>query len=397
MYKLRRKTPTVTPAQAARLAEAQEIMAASSARLLELETERLIQERKRAHELKELEKSLKATEKAASAREWSAWLATWGARVVPFLPLFLVNTMAVFGQLGWGRENLTQVGASPDDLARWVVALMFAATLESIALFLAYYANRALDRGDSATALYLAAFGVAGLVAGVNYSHYADGEEITFLTLDVPGPSAMAVVFALCSVASPWLWRIKHRDANRNKLHALGVIDAKAVRLGMARKIWHPVRSFKVMWHATWSGETNPAKAVADWEEINSAKIQARTERAATGWHWRGRKALNATETVVEVVQEETPTDTGADELEAPQAPERPALETAPHTPGTWEAKYPAGWEALTKTHEAGNPISQRQLSASYTGGNRHHARALIAEHTEWRLINSGNGSRPSA
>lgn len=394
MYKLRRKTPTVTPTQAAKLAEAQEIMAASSARLLELETDRLIQERKRAHELKELDKSLKATEKAAKSREWSAWLAAWGARVVPFLPLFLVNTMAVFGQLGWGRENLTQVGASPDDFARWAVALMFAATLESIALFLAYYANRALDRGDSATALYLAAFGVASLVAGVNYSHYAGDEKVTLLGLiGVPGPSAMAVVFALCSVASPWLWRIKHRDANRAKLHDLGVIDAKAVRLSMARKLWHPIRSFKVMWHATWTGETNPALAVSHWEEINSAKVQARTERAGTGWHWRGRKAVDASETVVEVVQ-----DTQEPEaVEGPQEPVQAALPPAQPGPGEWGQRYPTGWDALTRTHEAGNPISQRQLSAVHTGGNRHHARALIAEHTEWRLITNGNGSRPSA
>lgn len=376
----------LTPAQAERLAEAELIKARKDAELRELAAAEELKELDRLAAKKDKIKELESKDKSQRSKEWSATVQVWTARFVPFLPLVLVNTMAVFGQLGWGRANLTQVGSSPEDLSRWIIAALFAATLESIALFLAYYANRALDRGDSATALYLAAFTVAAIVAGVNYSHYASAEKISVLGLvNVPGPSAMAVVFAMCSLASPWLWRIKHRDANRNKLHALGVIDAKAVRLSMASKIYYPIRSFKVVRKAVWDRETNPIKAVENWEALRAAKAARKLEDKATK---EARKAAQADAKRVE--DQEDPK-----ELQSPEEPAQPAL-TPPPAPVLPEVatKFPAAWEVLTNTHEAGNPISQRQLAQNYLNGNRHHARDLIKNHTEWRMIHSVNGSR---
>lgn len=395
MISITRKTKApakvLTPAQAERQREADLIAARAAAELRELEAAEELKELERLAARKDKIKELETKDKTVRSTEWSATVQLWTSRFVPFLPLVLVNTMAVFGQLGWGRHNLTQVGSSPDDLARWIIAALFAATLESIALFLAYYANRALDRGDSATALYLAAFTVAGIVAGVNYSHYASPEKISVLGLvTIPGPSAMAVVFAMCSVASPWLWRIKHRDANRNKLHALGVIDSKAVRLSMARKIFYPFRSFQVTRLAVWDGVTSPAEAVANWESVKAAKAARKAEDKAAKDAQKAQKATRAPEKAVEAPEVQ-------DELESPQEPAQPALGApkAPELPQVAQ-KFPAAWEALTKTHEAGNPISQRALAANYLNGNRHHARDLIKNHTEWRLT-SVNGSRPSA
>jgi hypothetical protein len=107
---------------------------------------------------------------------------------------------------------------------------------------------------DSALRLRLAAYGFALVIAAMNYSHYAG-----------PGwsPTFAAVAVALCSAASPWLWGIHTRRVSRDRLMAAGLIEPHALRLGMTRWAWHPIRSAKVMFHATWKGTTDPAEAIA--------------------------------------------------------------------------------------------------------------------------------------
>src|SRR5690606_41009300 len=47
-------------------------------------------------------------------------------KAVPYAPLFLVNTAAITGQIGWATENLA-IG-EPGTPLRWVVALIFGVT-----------------------------------------------------------------------------------------------------------------------------------------------------------------------------------------------------------------------------------------------------------------------------
>lgn len=387
--KKREPVKALSPAAAAREAEARLIMAKNEADLAAVQAQAQLDAEVRDAKAKEVRANLDQEAKAGRSKVWAETVQLWTARFVPFFPLVMVNTVAVYGQLGWGRENLDQIGNNPDDLARWAIALLFAATLESIALFLAYYANRALNRGDSATALYLGAFGMAAIVAMVNYSHYAspdEAEQITpFGLATVPGPTAMAVVCAMCSIASPWLWRIKHRDANRDRLHELGAIDAKAVRLGMASKLWHPYRSFMVMWYATWDRTTNPAEAVARYEAIVAAKRAVKETKAMER---EVRKALEHAA--------KAPKATETDE-ELPAAPTAPAIAPAPVAAITAPpvailppeaTKHSAAWDILHQTTMAGNPISQRQLAANYLNKNRHHAVAVITAYKKWKGMN---------
>lgn len=286
-----------------------------------------------------------------------------GRRVIPYLPLILVNTLAVIGQLGWGRSNLD---------GGLIVAVLFASTLESIALFLQYYGNRALRRRDSANGLFMAAFLVAGVVAWINYSHYAGPDH---------APTATAVAFALCSMASPWLWRIHSRAENRDELVAAGEIDPRAVKLSMARKVYHPVRSFKVVRMAAWTGETNPGRAVADWERMTALKVEAKRLEA-------DRKAAKHTEKAVEAPA-------GTKALEAPRTPRKPSQgQSEAKKAPAWE-RFPAVWTEFVETDRAGNPLSQRALAAKL-GGNRHHARAMVQHLEEIKGGSSVNGSRPA-
>lgn len=203
--------------------------------------------------------------KVLNAKRWKAF----AARAVPYTPLALVNTVAMGGQFDWAVKNLT-IG-EPYSFLRFLAAGIYAAGAESIALFLQYYANRALRNGDAAGALYLAAFGVAGVVAYVNFSHYAihpkDG---------LPQPTAMAVIVAMCSLLSPWLWRIHSRAEYRDVLKERGEIDARLVRLDMARKVFHPIRSFMILWYASWERVSTPAEAVALYERKQAEKVEAR-------------------------------------------------------------------------------------------------------------------------
>jgi hypothetical protein len=160
------------------------------------------------------------------------------------VPVLLVNAVAFAGQLAFLRAHLP-----------WTLAgqVMVAAALESVAVYLAYHAHVAQLANDSSLRLRLASYLFALGIAAMNYSHWADHWRPTFA----------AVAFGLMSASSPWLWAIHSRRTSRDTLLAQGQIDHHAVRLGATRWLWHPVRSAKVMWVATWEGITAPAEAIA--------------------------------------------------------------------------------------------------------------------------------------
>jgi hypothetical protein len=196
-------------------------------------------------------------------------LARWQARgrkMIPYIPLMIVNSAALQGQFSWALDHLA-VG-DPKTITRTFAAMVYAVAVESIALFLQYYANRALKNRDSAGMLYLSAFLVAGLVASINFSHYHVPDRPLW-DLNV---QATAYAFALCSLISPWLWRIHSRAEAREALKAAGEIDSRGVKLSLSRKVWHPIRSIKVISLSAWTGETNPTKAVEAWESLRSAQ-----------------------------------------------------------------------------------------------------------------------------
>jgi hypothetical protein len=166
------------------------------------------------------------------------------------VPVVLVNAVAFAGQLAFLRTHLPWPSAGQ---------VLVAVTLESVAVYLAWQAHLALAADDSALRLRLAAYGFAAVIGVMNYSHYMAAHW---------RPTFAAVTFGLMSVSSPWLWSVHSRRASRDALKAKGLIEPHAVRLGATRWTWHPWRSAKVMWHATWLGENDPAKAIALAEPV---------------------------------------------------------------------------------------------------------------------------------
>ena len=161
------------------------------------------------------------------------------------IPVILVNAVAFAGQLAFLRTHL------PWPLAGQVLV---AVTLESVAVYLAWQAHVALAADDSALRLRLAAYGFAAVIGIMNYSHWCAPHW---------RPTFTAVTFGLMSVSSPWLWSVHSRRVSRDALKAKGLIEPHGVRLGATRWTWHPLRSAKVMFRATWLGENDPSAAIA--------------------------------------------------------------------------------------------------------------------------------------
>jgi hypothetical protein len=166
-----------------------------------------------------------------------AWLAA--------IPITFVNSVAFFGQLGFLRGHL-----------HWILPgqILFGVTLESIAVYLAWQAHLAQLADDSAMRLRLAAYGAGLVIGAMNYSHYAAPHW---------RPTFAAIAFGGLSAISPWLWSVHSRRTSRDDLKDRNLIEPHAVRLGATRWTWHPLKSARVMWHATWKGENDPAAAIA--------------------------------------------------------------------------------------------------------------------------------------
>jgi hypothetical protein len=162
------------------------------------------------------------------------------------VPIVLVNGFAAYGQAMWAHANLT---------GGWPVAILFAAALESIALYLAAEAHAAMLSGDAALMRRAASYGAASLVGILNWLHWAD----------VPGRQAeiLGWVFAGFSMVSPWLWSIRSRSMRRDALREAGLIDPRAVRFAPVRWLLFPVRTFRAFRAAVGEGVVDPQEAWA--------------------------------------------------------------------------------------------------------------------------------------
>jgi hypothetical protein len=179
-------------------------------------------------------------------------------RWVLAVPLVLVNLAAVWGQAGWAYDNITTGG-----IGGFLVAALFAGSVESTGIYLAWESHEAL-MADQAAALLRAGSYAVGLLAGVlNFLHFA------------PHSLATGVAFGALSAVSPWLWGIWSRARNRARLAELGLVDARGTKLSIARKVWHPVRSVKVMSWAAWAGVVDPVQAVTGWQAEQDTKQPA--------------------------------------------------------------------------------------------------------------------------
>lgn len=160
------------------------------------------------------------------------------------IPLILVNSAAIYGQAGWAYEHLVQ---------SVILAGLFAASLESIGVYLSMEAHAALMAGDASLRLRLGSYAVAALVGTLNYWHFSIDWQ----------PTSLAVTFGALSSISPWLWAIRSRSISRDRLRTLGLIDPRAVRFSPLRWLLHIGRTWTAFRAAVWAGVVDPIAAIA--------------------------------------------------------------------------------------------------------------------------------------
>lgn len=255
-------------------------------------------------------------------------------RLALAVPLVGVNASALIGQVGWAMDHLGQAAwldAIPYGQALRAVA--FAATLESIGVYLSYEAHAALLARVASLKLRLGAYGVGAIVGAMNYSHYAPQWD----------PTAPAIGYGLLSLASPILWTVWSMARSRRKLIADGNVDARSARFSAAKKSLFPLRTLLAMRHAVDHGITDERPA---WEAYRQHREQRRADRAlrradrdhanqtrerrrgrVRGWLVRRRSGKAA------VVQDQAPPALEMDQDQAPAetpADQPPALPAAP-------------------------------------------------------------------
>jgi hypothetical protein len=202
---------------------------------------------------------LNATDSTASDR---------GTRFM-YLPLLLVNLAAVYGQVAYAYEHI-----APDPwpaAARLALGLMFAAAIESIAVYVGWHAHDALLQKATATAARLrrASYLLAGIVGLINYAHFA-GPGLT--------PTAAAVAFGILSLLSPWLWGLHTRRAQHVRLTREGAVDTTGATFSGERMRAFPIRSYMARRWSIDNYVTDPRLA---WEGYNSELRLRRSVRPA--------------------------------------------------------------------------------------------------------------------
>lgn len=223
------------------------------------EKERERQEKARLRKEKRVERAEFWASLAESAEKFGASLRE---KLTLVLPLLFVNGFAVVGQAGFAHDRL-----------HWqlLAAAGFAATLESIALYIGYHAHAALMAGDSATKLRLASYSVGAVIGGINYEHYAGPHG---------NPTAMAVIFGLLSLISPWLWAMHGRYKNRRRLEQLGLIDERAPHFSAAKWLHFPIQTFGALRYGIGHNVKDPAAAWDGYQRERAAgKARRRVER----------------------------------------------------------------------------------------------------------------------
>lgn len=196
-----------------------------------------------------------------------------------YVPLLLVNAAAIYGQVAFFYRHVAPpTWPVPGKLA---LALLIAAAIESIAVYVGWHAHDALLMKASATARQLrrASYAIAFAVGGINYWHFAGPGMFTL------EPTAASIAFGLLSLLSPWLWGLHTRRLQHVQLTREGAMDVTGVTFSSERARLYPFRTFMARRWSIDKYVTDPQQA---WEGYNAERdarrALARSSRVRGAW-----------------------------------------------------------------------------------------------------------------
>ncbi|MEV6154885.1 hypothetical protein AB0L53_31550 [Nonomuraea sp. NPDC052129] len=141
-----------------------------------------------------------------------------------------------------------------------MLAVLGAAIVESVGVYVSWHAHVARREGDSAWATRMMSYLIGAAAGYLNYTHVPLVPEL----------------FAACSLASPWLWSMHSRHLHRKDLRDKGLIDPAAPKFSPLRWLLHLPETFAAFRWAVGEGEQSPTVAV-----------QAVRERCRVEMTWR--------------------------------------------------------------------------------------------------------------
>ncbi|SDL76480.1 hypothetical protein SAMN05421874_128140 [Nonomuraea maritima] len=217
-----------------------------------LEAERLRIERRRLSEEARREDA-RASEEEARARDESARtdrekrrrrsVEQWKTRAKT------AGHMAVMSVTNIGVNGVAVSGQAMAFMARGLPplwAILAAAIVESVAVYVSWHAHVALREGDAAWTTRMLSYLVGAGAGYLSYTHVEDYPEL----------------FAACSLASPWLWSMHSRHLHRKDLREKGLIDPRAPKFSPMRWLLHLPETFKAFRWAVGEGVQSPSIAV---------------------------------------------------------------------------------------------------------------------------------------
>ncbi|MFN2636797.1 MAG: hypothetical protein ABR585_07220 [Gemmatimonadaceae bacterium] len=223
-----------------------------------------------------------------SRAKWQARAKRWRDALILVGAIVGVNLVAIVGQVTAFHDGF-----------KWPLLGAFgaAAVIESIAIYVGWHAHVALIEGDSVARLRTASYGIALVVAGLNYHHYAPNWM----------PTDKAVMFGMASLLSPWLWSIHSRHLHRSQLRAAGMIDPRAPKFSALRWLLHRAETWQALKWAVRFSEQSPTAAIlaiqTDDTTTEAARLLDQTRgQLATGQATLIRAqsdAITATELVI--------------------------------------------------------------------------------------------------
>ncbi|MEU8406897.1 hypothetical protein AB0C19_11895 [Micromonospora sp. NPDC048842] len=294
------------------------------------------QERRRRDAARRVERA-EARERRRKAR------AEFAAKLRPVLPLLLINGGAAYAQAAYAYSEIAP--AAWNGPSRVAFAVAFSAALESIAVYVQWHAHDALMLKAHATAASLrrAAWGIAAVVAAINYAHFANGIA----------PTAAAIAFALLSLLSPWLWGLHTRRAQHVQLLAedASLIDDAGVEFSPKRRRMFPIRSLMA---ARWSIEHNERDPRKAWDGYNA-------ERAARAAARQADRTTGATKVTAPPQTPNGPADPAEPVTPAPALPVAPVRE--PVRPTRVTARSLTASERVIAAHNADPTASHGQIA----------------------------------
>ncbi|TMR99483.1 hypothetical protein [Nonomuraea basaltis] len=190
-------------------------------------------------------------------KRWSARAQTAGRLAVMSITNVGVNVVAVAGQflvfqaMGWPT----------------LLAVLGAAIVESVAVYVSWHAHVALREGDSAWWQRMTSYLIGAAAGYLNFTHVPETPEL----------------FAACSLASPWLWSMHSRHLHRKDLRQKKLIDPRAPKFSPLRWVLHTGETFAAFRWAVGEGIQSPTAAVQVVRQARRVEMTWRSVAHAQG------------------------------------------------------------------------------------------------------------------